>query len=73
MSYVDGLTQLISTLGIGGGIAVYLVMWMTRNFNGKMNKMIEKIEELNEKIEKLNNNIEKLIWVIERVGDKEDK
>ena len=69
----EQLVNLVSTLGIGGGIAVYLVMWMTRSFNGRMNEVVQEMKELKEKITELNNNIEKLIWAIEHVGGKENE
>lgn len=50
--------QSIVNIGIASGIAVYLVFWITKSLNGKLN-------DLKNEISKLNTNIEKLIYILE--------
>lgn len=39
--------------GITAGIAVYLVMWITKKLNGSIDRLIEKIDKLGKKIDVL--------------------
>lgn len=44
--------------GIPSGIAIYLVWWITKSINGKLDRLISSIDKLSDRIDKL-------IYVIE--------
>ena len=50
---VLGLAGIVADIGVGATIAIYLVYWMTRKMNGKLDRLAESIEKLNHNIEKL--------------------
>jgi len=46
MDQLNTLTVLAGNFGISAAIALYMVYWVTKNLNGKLDKLIDKLEKL---------------------------
>ena len=53
MIFLVDITQIISNIGIPGGIAVYLVWWITNKLNSKLDRLIIELSRLNNNLERL--------------------
>ena len=47
------IVTLIANYGVPAGICVYLVLWITRKLNNKLDKLTESINTLNNKFDTL--------------------
>jgi len=53
------ITDLITNLGIPGAIAIYLVWWVTKSLNSKLDSLTSEITKLRESITQLRESIER--------------
>lgn len=47
------IIQIISNIGIPGGIAVYLVWWITNKLNSKLDRLVNELSRLNSNLERM--------------------
>jgi len=43
----------VSNLGLGAVVTIYLVWWITRKLNGKLDRLATALDKLNENMERL--------------------
>jgi len=50
---MEALLMAIANIGVGATISLYLVYWITKKLNGKIERLANALEELNRNIERL--------------------